>query len=241
MFGNICMQYYLDEDTYNKLSEKFGLTKGNQKKQFSNNPIIEISLLDIVYESFGHTHFFWVTVDVNLLYGMEKGSFIPMDKVDCDSFSKLLTQAYKKTFGDEIENGIRKREYHYCTYVEYMAFVKTEDADALMYKLERGNFSDEQLAINCFDSYRLKNAYITFTVNKLDKEVIRLCAKIPGTALKRIFKVNSDLVEGHIPHTTIDKVLDKEKAAEILYRQVVKYTKPDVPHELSQKIIYAAL
>ncbi len=237
MFGTIRLQYYLDENTYRQLYERFGLSKSNQTKQFTDSPITEISLLDIVYDFFGHTHFFWIMVDINTLYGMEKCAYVPMDVVDTDSFYRLLLPVYEKTFGSGISKNIAACDYQYCTYIEYMALIKTADADSIMNKLRQGSFAAEQLDIQCFDSYRLKNAYVTFTVNQLGPETLRLCAKIPGTALKRIFKTDSALVDGHVPHTQVSKVLSKEKAAEVLYKQLVKYAKPHMPPGWSEEMI----
>lgn len=241
MIGILNLSYYLDEQTYKQICEKFGLSKENRKREFYDNPITAITVLDLHYERWGRVYFFDTIIDVNRLYSAEKGSFVPADKIESQGFYKLLKEAYKNTFGQEISEGIFYRERFYCTYIEYFAYINLNNADLLMEELKQGKFNAEQLDINFFELYRLKNAYISFTINQIDKHTVRLCAKCPNTILKKIFKVDGIDEDGNIPHTKISQVLKKEMAAEILYKQVVKHTKPNIPTELSKENILAAL
>ncbi|WP_310602635.1 hypothetical protein [Anaerosporobacter sp.] len=241
MIGILTLSYYLDKQTYQNISQKYDLTKENTKKAFDENPILGINLFSLHYERWGDVYFFYTTIDLNRLYSAKKDTFVPFDKIDTETFCQLLAKAYQNTFGQEITEGISKREHFYCTYIEYNAHIKCDDADILMEKLKQGTFTDEQLDINCFHSYRLKNAFISFTINKIDKHTIRLCAKCPNTALKKIFKISGSDEDGNIAHTELNQVLDKETAANILYKQVVKFTKPQTPIELSKENILAAL
>ena len=241
MIGTLTMSYYLDENTYNAIREMFALSKDNRKKQFENNPITGISTLDLHYEKWGRVYFFDTIINLNKLYGTDEDILVSAEKIDNQSFYELLTKAYKKTFGTEITDGIQKRERFYCTYIEYIVFMKTNDAYILMNELKKGTFTNEQLDINCYDSYRLKNAYVSFTINQINKQTVRLCAKCPNTILKKIFKIEGLDEDGNIPHTKINQALNKEMAAEIFYKQVVKFTKPNIPLELSKKNILSAL
>lgn len=116
-----------------------------------------------------------------------------------------------------------------------------EDADGLMRALRKGRFAPEQLDPACFDTYRLKNAAISFTVNQTDAHTVRLCAKCPNTALKRLFKTVGLDADGSVPHVKTAQALQAQAAADVLHRQVVKYTRPDVPGALSLANITAAL
>ena len=233
MVGLLQLEYHINAQTYGKLYAEYGLSKKDNVKKFSDNPITEASFLDLVYGKFGHIYFLWITVDVNLLHEIEGGG--NQNALDAAEFHRLLAQAYAKTFGQSAADAICAAEKNRCSYIEYMAFVKVENADALMKKLETGRFAKEQLDIACFDSYKLKNAYVTFTINQIDDVTVRLCAKCPNTALKRICKIDG------LSHVTTTQALNKDIAAITLYKQVLKHTKPDVPPELSEEIIRACI
>jgi len=234
MIGVLQIGYHLDEKTYGALYEKYELSKGNQTKYFSGNAITEASFLDIAYQEWGRICFFGVKLDVNRLYGITDG-LVSSELIEYNSFYALLTKAYVKTFGQEVTDAILAAEQNRCDYVEYVTHMKINNAGALMKKLSAGKFSKEQLDSHSFHSYRLKSAYVTFTINQLDSDTLRVCAKCPNTVLKRIHKV-----EG-LSGVTIEQVFDKETAADILFKQIVKYTKPDIPEELSREAILASL
>ena len=228
------MGYNLDEDVYDKLYKEYNLSKNNEIKYFDKNAITEASFLDINYKEWGRICFFGVKVNLNLLYGISDG-LTPSDMIDYNSFYDLLTKAYVKTFGQEVASAILKVEENRCDYIEYLTYLKVGNADLLMRKLSKCKFSKEQLDRDSFDSYRIKNAQITFTINQIDGDTVRLCAKCPNTVLKRIYKV-----EG-LSGVPVEQALNKKMAADILFKQVVKYMKPNIPDELSRESIFMSL
>lgn len=123
------------------------------------------------------------------------------------------------------------------SYLEYATHIKIADADALMKKLKTYSFSKEQLDINCFDKFFIRNSTPAITINKLDHNTIRLCVKCKETALKAIYKKYAQ------PHVGIPAsiLLNKENAAKTIYKQILKYTKPDIINELNEEKILTAL
>lgn len=151
MIGKLCISYNPDQHTYNSIREKFSLSKNNPSKKFDDNPITEISTLDLYYEQWGHVCFFDTTIDMNLLFRNQKVSLTPMDELDYKKFRILLAKAYIETLGKEIAEKINILEQFNCTYVEYISFLKVSHPDEIMCQLKQSKFKKEQLDINCFE------------------------------------------------------------------------------------------
>ena len=55
----------------------------------------------------------------------------------------------------------------------------------------------------------------------MDENTIRLCAKCPNTAIKKLFKITG------LEHVSAQEMFNKDVIADILEKQIYKYTKPE--------------
>ena len=242
MIGHIELVHYLDEKTYKQLGSRLGMDMGKKisadnQKLFTDpgTPMTETRMYTISYSP-GPVPiwFLYVKLDFNALLKAPAGTLVSANEIAYGSLRELLMVTYRRELGDDFGDAFpRVLERSLCSYVEFVTHIQTPDADRLLSRISGGRFKKEQLDIDCFDTFKLKNATPSFSVNRLGRTVIRLCAKCYGTALKRLLKATNRGVV--VP---IDGVLDKETAVEILSKQVVKHLgKDDIPDELSRSAI----
>lgn len=211
-----------DEILYKELFELIDFDERNKiknvnRKIFNQNcPILSIEMYYIDYEVWGRIFFIDILVDFQILF-----SKYNEDIYTYENFINLLYKAYQDLFNKNVADRLIEKQNMFCTYVEFISFVKTESSNDIINQLKNYNFQNQQLDINEFENYRLKNASITFTVNAVDENTIRLCAKCPNTAIKKLFKITG------LEHVSAQEMFNKDVIADILEKQIYKYTKPE--------------
>jgi len=252
MIRQMELQHYLDEEQYESLASRLGMDTSKKigkdnVRVFTDpaNPIRRVQMYTISYrvlaEDGGDPVQIWfmpIKIDLNTLFKAQPDTLVPADDTDYERFKALLLDAYRQHLGDVLAEAFPQIiEGSLCSYVEFATHIETPDAEGLMSKISSGSFKKEQLDINCFDTFKLRNATPTLTVNRLNETRIRLCAKCPGVSLKRLLKTGNRGVGVPIP-----TVLEKETAVDILSKQVMKYmAKAETPEELTRTAIWNSI
>ena len=234
-----------NDSLYNKICDRFNLSKEHSKTgnnewicNDDKNPLRKVNCFNIFYNVENWGRIWWVvaSVDLSLLYGMDNNSPVPSDRLsDLESrIENLLNDAAGINFKDYLpdivgSDLIDKR----ISYLEYAVHINNVDADALMKKLKKCSFLKEQLDKNCFDTFSIRNSTPALTVNELDNSTVRLCVKLRETAIKSVYKKYAEPYRS-VPSSVI---LNKENAADTIYKQIVKYTKPNSIDELTKDIM----
>lgn len=246
------LQHYLNEQLYKELGSRLGMDM-NKKMGKDNirvfadpqDPVKRIQMYTISYRVFAEDDtnpvpiwFMPTRIDLNMLFKAPPETLVPADDINYDSFKERLRDAYCRHLGDDFADAFpHVIETSLCGYVEFVTHIETPNADGLMSRLSGGRFKREQLDISCFDTFGLRSSTPSFTVNRLSKTRVRLCAKCPGVSMKRLLKASNRGVGAPIP-----RVLEKETAVDILSRQVTKYmTKLNTPRELTKSAIWDSI
>ena len=208
---------------YNEICDILGFDK--VKKNNQNNFILypdddavhSIRMFYLDYQTWGRLYFFAPIINVPSMFR----KYSNKDEVTYESFLYSLRKTYADKFGQGLTEKLIDADNMLCYYVEFISYIEVVNSDKFIKGLEKYNFATEQLDISKFDEYKLKNSYVSFTINSFNDNTIRLCAKCPNTALKKITKIKG------LDHLKADKVFDKEFAAELISNQANKFTKPD--------------
>ena len=246
MLKKIDLLYKNFNDTlYNEICDKFGLSKEHSKTgnnewlcDDDNNPLRKVNCFNLFYniENWGRIWWIVVSVDLSLLYGIDNNLPVPSSKLfDLESrienlFENNIGISFKDHLPDIIGNDLIDKR---ISYLKYVVHINDVNAEVLMNKLKKCNFVKEQLDMNYFDTFFVRNSTPAFTVNKLDNNTVRLCVKCRETAIKSIYKKYAQ------PYVSVPTsvILDKENAADTIYKQIIKYTKPNLINELNRDVI----
>lgn len=178
-----------DEILYNSLYNSIDFDEKNKnvsRKLFDDRcPLRSLDMYYLDYRQWGRLYFIEPLINVPVLFECNNDV-----NVTYDSFITLLHKAYENLFNSDIAERLIAKDNMVCTYAEFTSFINADNANGVINKLRKHKFTEQQLNISEFDNYRLKNAYVTFTVNAIDNNTIRLCAKCPNTALKKYFNVD---------------------------------------------------
>ena len=238
-----------NDKLYNKICDRFSLSKEHSKTSDNEwicnddrNPLRKVNCFNIFYniENWGRIWWVVLSVDLSLLYGTDNNSPVPSNKLlDLESrienlFNDYIGINFKDYLPDIVGNDLIDKR---VSYLEYAVHVNNVNAEELLNKLKKCNFSKEQLDTNCFDTFFIRNSTPAFTINKFDNNTVRLCVKCKETAIKSIYKKHAQ------PYVSIPTsiILDKENVADIICRQITKYTKPNSIDELNRDVVLKVL
>ncbi len=248
MLGTVEILYKnFNDNLFNIVCDRLGINKEEAFEDSAKttwvNPDPECAIKKIhcysVFYNIGNWGRIWwvvITVDLRQLFQTEGYAPVPANRIGEleEKIETLLTENLQIDFrsylpdilGDDI---LDKR----ISYLEYMIYIKNDNVDQLMKRLDRAYFDEKQLDPGYYDRYWIRNATPAFTINKIGEDTIRLCIKCKETAIKAMYKKDSEPYVG----VANSIIFNKENVVDIFCKQIRKYTKPIIFEELSKEEI----
>ncbi len=248
MLGTVEVSFKnFNDNLFNVVCDRLGINKDEAFEESakitwvnpdSECPIKKIQCYSVFYNIGNWGRIWWVviTVDLRQLFQTEGYTPVPASRIEEleEKVEDLLTTNLKINFksylpdilGDDI---LDKR----ISYLEYMLYINNDNVDQLMKRLERAYFDEKQLDPQYYDRYWIRNATPAFTINKINDNTVRLCLKCKETAIKAMYKKDSEPYVG----VANSIILNKKNVVDIFCKQIRKYTKPLVFEELSKEEI----